>query len=92
MSGNTQPQPPQLAEPLWTDPGIKSGIGVHELISTQKKKKKKGQAGNKLSNIFPKFSHARKRPPSPSAEHGQGPNELDVSQLMTFVDGQVAIL
>ena len=24
----------QLAEPLWTDPGLKSGIGVRELIST----------------------------------------------------------
>ena len=29
-----------VAEPLWTDPGIKSGISVHELISTSKKKKK----------------------------------------------------
>ena len=26
----------QLAEPLWTDPGIKSGISVYELISTLK--------------------------------------------------------
>ena len=25
------------AEPLWTDPGIKSGISVRELISTLKK-------------------------------------------------------
>ena len=32
--GNTQPQSSQLAEPLWTDPGIKSGISVRELIST----------------------------------------------------------
>ena len=24
----------QLAEPLWTDPGLKSGIRVHKLIST----------------------------------------------------------
>ena len=31
----------QLAEPLWTDPGLKSGISVHELISTKKKKKGK---------------------------------------------------
>ena len=30
----------QLAEPLWTDPGIESGISVHKLISTSKKKKK----------------------------------------------------
>ena len=40
-SGNTRPQSSQLAEPLWTDPGVKSGITVRELISTYKKKKKK---------------------------------------------------
>ena len=34
-SGNTQPESPQLTEPLWTDPGVKSGIRVHELISTK---------------------------------------------------------
>ena len=28
LSGNTQPQSSQLAESLWTDPGLKSGIGV----------------------------------------------------------------
>ena len=37
LSGNVRPQSSQLAEPLWTDPGIESGINVHELISTQKK-------------------------------------------------------
>ena len=42
-SQNTQPQSSQLAEPLWTDPGRKNGISVHELISTLKKK---AQAGN----------------------------------------------
>ena len=33
----------QIAEPLWTDPGKKSGISVLELISAKKiiKKKKK---------------------------------------------------
>ena len=39
-SGNSQPQPSQLDEPLRTDPCLKSGIGVRELISTFKKKKK----------------------------------------------------
>ena len=39
-------QSSQLTEPLWTDPGIKSGIGVCELISTpHPPKKKKAQAG-----------------------------------------------
>ena len=33
-SGNTQSQSSQLAAPLWTDPGLKSGISVRELIST----------------------------------------------------------
>ena len=34
LSGITQPQSSQLAKPLRTDPGLKSGIGVHELIPT----------------------------------------------------------
>ena len=61
-SGNTRSQSSQLAEPLWTDPGLKSGISLHELISTLKKKKKKASAGNELSNMLPKSSHARKKP------------------------------
>ena len=54
------PQSTQLTEPLWTNPGLKSGISVHEQISTLKKKKKKAQARNELSNILPKSLHARK--------------------------------
>ena len=34
LSGNIWPQLSQLAEPLWTDPGIKSGISVRELVYT----------------------------------------------------------
>ena len=52
-SGNTQPQLFQFAKPLWTDPGINSGISVHKLIST--KKKKKAQAGNEWSNLLAKI-------------------------------------
>ena len=37
LSENIWPQSSQIAEPLWTDPGIKSGISVCELISTFKK-------------------------------------------------------
>ena len=38
LLGNIRLQSSQLAEPLWTDPGIKSGVSVRELISTLKKK------------------------------------------------------
>ena len=37
LSGNVRPQSSQLAEPLWTDAGLKSEISVRELISTFKK-------------------------------------------------------
>ena len=40
LSGNTRPQLPQPAEPLWTDPGLKSGISVRNLIPPPQKKKK----------------------------------------------------
>ena len=62
LSGNIWPQSSQFAEPLWTDPGIKSGISVRELISTLKQTNK-AQAGNEGSNILPKSSQARKKPP-----------------------------
>ena len=39
-SGNVRPKLPQLTEPLWTDPGLKSGISVHKPISTSKNKTK----------------------------------------------------
>ena len=32
-SGNTRLQTSHLAEPLWTDPGLKSGISLRQLIS-----------------------------------------------------------
>ena len=33
-SGSTRSQSSQLADPLWTDPGVKSGISVRDLVST----------------------------------------------------------
>ena len=39
-SGNTQSQSSQLAEPLWTNPGVKRGISMRKLISNKKRKKK----------------------------------------------------
>ena len=44
-SGNTQLQSSQLAEPRWTNPGVKSGISVRKLISEEKKREKKKSAG-----------------------------------------------
>ena len=35
-SGNPRPQLFQLAEPLWTDPGLKSEIGARDPIATFK--------------------------------------------------------
>ena len=43
LSGNSWPQLSHLAEPLWTDPGLKSGISVCKLISTLKKKSAGGE-------------------------------------------------
>ena len=54
LSGNIRLQSSQLAEPLWTDPGIKNGNSVRELISTSttttattttKKERKKSAGG-----------------------------------------------
>ena len=59
MSGNSQPHSSQPAVPLWSNLGIISGIIVREL----KKKTTKAQAGNKWSNILPKSSQSRKKPP-----------------------------
>ena len=61
-SGNARLQSSQVSEPLWTDPGQKSGISLRELISI---KKKKAQAGNELSNMLPKSSYAKKKTPPP---------------------------
>ena len=58
LSWKIRSQSSQFAEPLWTDPGLKSGINVCELISTLKKK---AQAENEWSNILPKSSYASLR-------------------------------
>ena len=50
----------QFAKPLWSDPGLKSRISMHELVSILKKKM---QMGNEKSNILPKSSQVRKKQP-----------------------------
>ena len=44
-SGNTRSQSSKLAEPLWTDPGLKTGISLPELIPLQRRERKKKSAG-----------------------------------------------
>ena len=73
---NTRPQSSQLAESLWTDSGIKSGISKRELISTRRRKerKKKAQAGNEWSNVLSKPSQTGKKPPPPLRLHAPREN------------------
>ena len=66
LSGNTRPQSSKLADLPWTDPGIKTGISVHDLFPL-KRKEEKAQAGNEWSNILPKIL-TRKKPPPPLSE------------------------
>ena len=75
-SGNTQPQSSQLAEPLWTDPGLKSGICVCEESSNKKIKKSTG--ADEWSNILPKFSQARKKPRYATKRSGERVRRLCV--------------
>ena len=58
-SENAQPQLSQLVEPLWTDPGLKNEIGVHELISTFRKKHRQGLIKDKHR---PGTNHHRSSP------------------------------
>ena len=52
FSWNTQSPSSQLAEPLCSDPGLKSEINVHEPISTLKKKRRRGMNGRTFSQIL----------------------------------------
>ena len=50
----------KLAEPLWTDPGLKSGnLCIGTDLSFEKKKRKE-QAGNDSSNLLPKSLQVKK--------------------------------
>ena len=48
-SENASSQSSQLAEPLWTDQGLNGGISVRKLISTLKKKRRRGMNGRTFS-------------------------------------------
>ena len=55
--GNIRSQSSQLSDPLWTDPGPKSGISLRELISTFKKKRRRGMN----SRTFSENPHTRRK-------------------------------
>ena len=53
-SRNTCPQSSQLAESLWTDPGVKSRIGTSKLLVSTSKQKKNTHVGKESLNLSPK--------------------------------------
>ena len=53
LSGDTQPQSSQLAESLWTDPGLKDKSGVRKLISTLKQNNLKTRRRGMNRQTFP---------------------------------------
>ena len=64
LSGNIRSQLSQHAEPLWTDPAIKSGISSRKIISAKNFffKCRRGMNGQTFT---PKSLQARKKPPPP---------------------------
>ena len=55
-------QSSQLAEPLWTDPSLKSGIGIRELLSTLPRKQNQKSAGGEwIDKTFPESSRKRRK-------------------------------
>ena len=73
LSGNIRPQSSQLAEPLWTDSGLKSGISVREGISTYKQTKSAG--GEWMAEHSPKIVASEKKASS-TTKHSWKPNRL----------------
>ena len=68
-SGNTRPQSSQLAGPLWTDPGLKNGISVRELLSNEKKKKNEEKKRSRGMNGRTFSQNPRKRGRSRHHQH-----------------------
>ena len=79
LSGNIRPQSSQLAEPLWTDPSLKSGISVRELISISFKKKKKRAGRERLVEHSPQIPASKEK-----ATITKPPNQLRPSKCPTL--------
>ena len=58
----------QLAEPLWIDPRLNSGISVHDLISTLKKTKKKSSSMELIVEHSPKILASEEKKDTTSDE------------------------
>ena len=69
-SGNIRSQSSQLAEPLWTDPGLKSGISVRELISNKKNKNRRRKKRRRGMNgrTFSQNPRTREKKPPPAQQ------------------------
>ena len=66
-SGNIRPQSSQLAEPLWTDSGVKSVFSERELISIYKKRKKRRRGMNHRN--FPRYPRSEEKKLAPHCRH-----------------------
>ena len=60
--GDTRSQSSQIVEPLWTDPGLKSGISALVLISI---KKKKSAVGDWIVEYSPQILAQEEKAPTP---------------------------
>ena len=95
LSGNTPPQSSQLAEPLWVYRGLKSGISVHELISTSKKKKKKSTSREWIDKLSRQVltSQEKSYQPSPVKIPSTGSHTIvwthENTAAQVFGDGKV---
>ena len=70
LSRDIRPRSSQLAEPLWTDPGMRSRIRARDLICTSKRKEKKSAGGKLLAEQSPKILASEEKgntPPPPLA-------------------------
>ena len=64
-SGNTWSQSSQLAEPLWTDPGLQSGISFFARADLHFKKKKKHRQGMNCQTFSQNPCTQGQKPPPP---------------------------
>ena len=82
--GNIWPQSSQLAETLWTDPGLKNGIVVRELIFNQKKKKKSKRRRGANRRTFPQSPRIQGKKHTKNTNTNTTTTVLDAPWLLLF--------